>query len=263
MEEDFIYWRHPTLPGIKVEEISGGETRKGATWLEMARQVYCENGRDSYREIGHFHNGAPFLFGEQSRISVTHCPGLLAVATLPSTPEVELGVYSRRAALGIDAERSDRRQVLDVRERFLSERELEMIPADDVRMNILAWTLKEAAYKAAFCEGLDLRRDIAIEKMPVFGPPTIVYDKKEFDTTGKGAGFGEEGYGLVSVRMHRCGEGAADRCEKAGDRNDGSGSDNNSDDFDVERLKAFSYLSDDFVVSLVFSPQCAKFGKSV
>lgn len=164
MEEDFIYWRHPTLPGIKVEEISGGETRKGATWLEMARQVYCENGRDSYREIGHFHNGAPFLFGEQSRISVTHCPGLLAVATLPSTPEVELGVYSRRAALGIDAERSDRRQVLDVRERFLSERELEMIPADDVRMNILAWTLKEAAYKAAFCEGLDLRRDIAIEK---------------------------------------------------------------------------------------------------
>ena len=100
METEFIYWRHPSLPGIKVEEVSGGEDRQGNVWLEMARQIYCENGKDTYREIGHFHNGTPFLYGEQGRISVTHCRGLLAVATLPPTPEVELGVFSERTALG-------------------------------------------------------------------------------------------------------------------------------------------------------------------
>ncbi len=36
---DFIYWRHPTIPGIKVEEITGGEYYKGKVWLDMARQV--------------------------------------------------------------------------------------------------------------------------------------------------------------------------------------------------------------------------------
>ena len=44
---DFIYWRHPTIPGIKVEEITGGEYYKGKVWLDMARQVYCENGREA------------------------------------------------------------------------------------------------------------------------------------------------------------------------------------------------------------------------
>lgn len=38
METEFIYWRHPSLPGIKVEEVSGGEDRQGNVWLEMARQ---------------------------------------------------------------------------------------------------------------------------------------------------------------------------------------------------------------------------------
>ena len=47
--EDFVYWRHPTLPGIKVEEVTEGEDFKGPAWLDMARQIYCENGRDEYR----------------------------------------------------------------------------------------------------------------------------------------------------------------------------------------------------------------------
>ncbi len=72
METEFIYWRHHTLPGIKVEEICGGENRPMSLWREMAYQVYSENGREVYREIGHFRNGAPFLNGENGRISITH-----------------------------------------------------------------------------------------------------------------------------------------------------------------------------------------------
>ena len=82
--EDFVYWRHPTLPCIKVEEITEGDDYKGPAWMDMARQIYGENGKENYREIRHFDNGAPYVAGSMARISLTHCPGLLAIATLLS-----------------------------------------------------------------------------------------------------------------------------------------------------------------------------------
>lgn len=166
METEFIYWRHKTPVGIKVEEVSGMETRSGKIWIEMAKQIYCENGVDGYREIGHFPNGAPFLFGSTSRISLTHAGHLLAVATLPKTPEADLSVFSPRTAMGIDAESLGREQVIRVREKFLSDYELSMIPASDVEANIIAWTCKEALYKAGMTEGVDLKKDMEIKKLP-------------------------------------------------------------------------------------------------
>lgn len=182
MEEEFVYWRHKTPVGIKVEEVCGGCRYKGRVWEDMARQIYCENGRETFREIGHYADGAPFLFGEDTRISLSHCEGLFVVATLPPTPEVDLSEFSRRACLGIDAEQSDRVQVLKLRERFLSPRELAMIDAEAVRANITAWTIKEAAYKAAMQPGLDLRTDIRIEEMPEdnkLGSVTVVRESEE------------------------------------------------------------------------------------
>lgn len=242
---DFIYWRHPTVPGIKVEEITGGEYYKGKVWLEMARQVYCENGRDSYREIGHFRSGAPFLYGETARISLTHCDGFLAVATLPSTPEVALDVFSERAAMGIDAERADRAQVLKIRERFLSAAELDMIPADDVVLNVLAWTVKEAAYKAAFSEGMDFREDIRIRRLPRFAPPTPVYDPREFGLAADEMTLPEDFYGEVTAVRR-----VADHTLQGADSASGT------------TMRIFSYMSDGFIVTLCYSPRCAKFGKS-
>lgn len=226
--EDFVYWRHPTLPCIKVEEITEGEDYTGPAWLEGARQIYGENGREGYREIGHYHNGAPFLIGGAARISVTHCPGLLAIATLPDTPEVTLSEYTDRAALGIDAEHVDRKQVLKLRERFLSDMELKMIPADDVRLNVQAWTVKEAVYKAALTEGLDFRQQICIERMPKFGPATPVYDEKEFGV------FSEADYGSACVLMSE------------GKRVD---------------FRLYTYLSEDFVITLAYSPRAARFNR--
>jgi hypothetical protein len=232
---EHTYWRHPTLPGIKVEEVTGDTGTKPNVWLEMAYQIYCENGKEAYRELGHFRNGAPFLYGETSRISITHCKGFLAVATLPSTPEVELGEFTPRAAMGIDAEALDREQVLKIRERFLSAGELEMIAADDLQRNLQAWTMKEAAYKAAMTEGLDFREAIFIDRIPPIGPDTTHYDRKEFDPHGDGTGFHAEDYG----EMHVC-----------------------FPDGTEQRFLAYSYISEGHMVTLVFSPQCAKFEKS-
>lgn len=274
MEEDFIYWRHPTVPGIKVEEVTGGDRYKGNVWRSMAEQVYCENGREAYREIGHFADGAPFLFGETSRISITHCAGLYAVATLPPTPEVELSQFSRRAAMGIDAERMDRAQVLGVRERFLSPDELAMIAADDVQANVLAWTIKEAAYKAALHPGLDLRSDIIIRKMPRLGPPTPVFDPKDYALPAQTKELPSDFYGEVTVTLPAPPatqtEPAAPKHSEATSHSSAtphspctshstctSHSEVNECKLD---LRLYSYLTDDFIVTLCFDSRCAKFG---
>lgn len=167
METDFVYWRHRTPIGVKVEEISGGENRAGAIWRAMAWQVWKENGRDGYREVDHMENGAPLLWGEHSRISVSHAGHLLVVATLPPTPEAELDHFNERTALGVDTEKADRAQVLKIRERFLNDDELKMAGTDDIRKSIVAWTSKEALYKAALTPGLDWRKQIRIKRLPV------------------------------------------------------------------------------------------------
>ncbi len=227
---EHVYWRHPTLPGIKVEEVSGdGHPEK--VWMEVARQVYCENGREEYREIGHFPGGAPFLFGYAGRISISHTDGLFAVATLPATPDVELGHFSERAAMGIDVERSDRAQVVRIADRFLSEDE-KLLVGEDVELGVLAWTAKEAAYKAALTAGLDFRQDIRIVDMPRLAPAVPVFDPAEF-----GLNDDKESWrcllGKIEVRLP---EG-------------------------IVPFNLFSYRSDDHIVTLAYSPKCAKFGK--
>lgn len=223
METEFIYWRHHTLPGIKVEEVCGGEDRSLKLWIEMAYQVYSENGKEGYREIGHFRNGAPFLVGETGRISITHTGRFLAVATLPDTPEVDLSVFSERAAMGIDAERADREQTLRVRNKFLSDDEQQMIDKDDVKKNVMAWTAKEALYKAAMQEGLDFKNDIRILSLPKIGPAVPVYDKNEFDPI-------RTGEAVVKIE-------------------------------DKEYpFVLYTYESEGNIVTLAYSPRCAKFG---
>lgn len=166
METEFIYWRHNTPPGIKVEEISGGEDKSGKVWMALAKQVYSENGRDGYRVIDHTPSGVPLLEDEDVRISVSHAGHLLVVASLPRTPEADLASFSKRTALGIDTEERTRAQVLKIRDRFLSEEELKIVPAESIEANILAWTAKEALYKASLIEGLDFRCCIKISEFP-------------------------------------------------------------------------------------------------
>lgn len=237
METEFIYWRHPTLPGIKVEEISGREDKKGGIWREMARQVYCENGRDGYRELGHYRNGAPFIHGEECRISISHADGLYVVATLPATPEVDLSGFTERAALGIDVERENREQALKIRDKYLSEEEKLKIPEDDIEKNIIAWTSKEACYKAVLGGSKDFIRDIRLIDLPQPGPSVPVYDKNEFP---------EIIYGKALVSYHQ-------------DRDENPQGDEPAEG-EVE-LILYSYKSDGFIVTVAYSAKSAKFSK--
>lgn len=167
METEFLYWSHKLPHGIEVSEISGGEDKGKKLWKAMALQLFAEHSEDGWREIGHYESGAPFLEDEpERRISLTHTPHFMVIAMLPPADYPLPEAFVSGNALGIDAERYDRKQVLKIRERFLNQSELEMVEAEDVTANILAWTIKEAVYKAMLKPGLDFRRDIHIISLP-------------------------------------------------------------------------------------------------
>lgn len=236
METEFIYWRHPTPVGIKVEEISGMENKSGKLWRDMAMQSYCENGVDGFREIGHFANGAPFLFGLTSRISITHTAHLLAVATLPKTPEANLSQFAPRTAMGIDAERLDREQVLRVRDKFLSDEEKAIVSEDSLEANIIAWTSKEALYKAAMTEGLDFRNDITIKSLPAID--------RQMNLPGAPAPVIGKAQVLVADMRNHQDESPATEIRK-----------------EVVEMELYSYESEGCCVTIAYSPKCAKFGR--
>lgn len=182
---DFIYERVRAAGGaVKLELVTGGGRYMGKVWREIATQIYCESGKDDFREIGHFPSGAPFLYGADERISISHTDGCLAVATIKTAENASLAEFSSATALGVDVEKADREKILGLRERFLTEEELRMIPSDSVEANIVAWTCKEAMLKAGMDREINWHTDIVITRLP-----EIKKDGFESDSTLPGDGY--------------------------------------------------------------------------
>lgn len=171
---EFIYQRSVAPCGVAVEEIYGAEEKSAKVWKLFAMQIFSESAGD-YRSIAHLENGAPLLEDVPQRISVSHTPHYLVVASIPKTPDINLEEFNIRTAIGIDIEKADRSQVLKVRDKFLSEDEQKLLPpvsdttADNQQpttSHILAWTCKEALYKAALGAVPDFKEDYRIISLP-------------------------------------------------------------------------------------------------
>ncbi len=169
-----MYEREVAPSGIAIEEIYGADEKSAKVWKLFAMQIFSEAEGD-YRSIEHFENGAPYLDGVPQRISVSHTSHCLVVASLPKTPDIELSEVNVRTALGIDLEKSDRAQVLKIRDKFLCEDEMKLLPAiqniekasaEEIEQHILAWTCKEALYKAAMGGATDWKEDYRIIELP-------------------------------------------------------------------------------------------------
>lgn len=223
MLPDFIYWHFSTPAGINVEFITAPVCFSPKLWLELAYQIYSDNHNDESREIGHYASGAPFLHGSDSRISITHTSGMLAIATLPRTPESALIEFSTRTAMGIDAEHTDRRQALKCRSKFLSENEMKLVDAESVEANVLAWTIKEALYKAALCEGIDWRTDLRILQLP-----------QPHDIDNNARNFSDSMLGKAQIVR----------------------------DGETYEMTLYTMLSENCYITLAYSPKCAKFKSS-
>ncbi len=169
-----MYEREMAPCGVAIEEIYGAEEKSAKVWKLFAMQIFSEAEGD-YRSIEHYDNGAPYLDGIPQRISVSHTSHCLVVATLPKTPDIELSEVNVRTALGIDLEKSDRSQVLKIKDKFLCEEEMKLLPGvedvekaspDDIERYILAWTCKEALFKAAMGGASDWKVDYRIISLP-------------------------------------------------------------------------------------------------
>ncbi len=169
-----MYEREVAPCGIAIEEIYGADEKSAKVWKLFAMQIFSEAEGD-YRSIEHYENGAPYLDGVPQRISISHTSHCLVVASLPKTPDMDLSKVNVRTALGIDLEKSDRAQVLKIKEKFLCEDEMALLPAVEdvekasaevIERYILAWTCKEALYKAAMGEAADWKADYKITELP-------------------------------------------------------------------------------------------------
>lgn len=261
METEFIYWKHSTSAGVMVEEICGGEDKSAKLWKAMALQVYGENGGDRFREIGHYVSGAPYLEDSDQRISVTHTQHFMAIASLPRTPEVDLGSFNLRTAMGIDAEKSDREQVLKVADRVMTEDEIAIVdeyalqlqkgdrhhaPLEEkiakVRAYVLAWTIKEALYKAALIEGLDFRKNLKIKSLPeICGFPLASNPR----------------YGSAMILRASTAD-AKSSADLSSESSAVSSMGSSAGPAAVE-MKLFSYESEGHIVTIACSPKAAKF----
>jgi len=172
--EDFIYEKETAPCGVAIETIYGAEKKSAKVWKLFATQIFSESDGD-YREIIHMENGAPLLDGITQRVTLSHTSHFLVVASLPKTPDMDLTEVNPRTAVGIDTEKEDRRQVLKIRDKFLNDEELKLLPAiddpekadaSDIRAYILAWTCKEALYKAALGSASDWKGDYRIISLP-------------------------------------------------------------------------------------------------
>lgn len=174
MVREFMYEREVAPCGVAVEMIYGADEKSAKVWKLFAMQIFSEAEGD-YRSIEHLDCGAPMLDGIPQRISISHTSHCMAIASLPKTPDINLSGVNARTAIGIDLEKADREQVLKIRDRFLSESEKNLLPTfadiensttEDVRQHILAWTCKEALYKADMGQASDWKEDYIITELP-------------------------------------------------------------------------------------------------
>lgn len=186
-----MYEREIAPCGIAVEMIYGADEKSAKVWKLFAMQIFSEAEGD-YRSIEHLEFGAPVLDGIPQRISVSHTSHCLAVASLPKTPDIDLGKVNARTAIGIDIEKSDRRQVLKIRDKFLSVSEKTLLPdvsdidkatEGDISQHILAWTCKEAMYKADMGMAPDWKEHYRIVRLPVIASDIISATSEKY---GKG-----------------------------------------------------------------------------
>lgn len=147
---------------------------------------YCatkESGNFTYLNgatLGHYVNGAPFIelksgAGKDIFISLSHCRTGACIAISEDVKN-----------FGIDIE-EESEKLQRVKEKFINEAESKFINDEQL---LLAWTIKEAVYKAAGVSGLSLREDIKIKHITNSTDTTVVRS---------GISVGEQSYEGYSI----------------------------------------------------------------
>jgi len=151
-EDEAAAW---TTPAERAAAESFGTRQRRREYLAWRAAVRRELGRDT--PIGYDAIGAPELPGSGLHLSVAHCPGRIAVC-----------ISDRRCAVDIEPAARDFSRMAH---RCLTSGE-EALSADPTWPGT-AWCVKETLYKYAGRKGLDLRRDLRIERIAPDGRSVV------------------------------------------------------------------------------------------
>ena len=112
--------------------------------------------------LGYTEHGAPFVEDNDVNISISHTQRLVVLAVDPEH------------IIGVDAEQTDREQVIKVRHKFLNASEQQFIAPDDQTAHIIAWTAKEAVIKAERNSAIDWTDGIVLDPMAATADETTL-----------------------------------------------------------------------------------------
>ena len=107
--------------------------------------------------LTHTEQGAPVVEDGDVNVSFSHTRQLVVLAC------------SREHVIGVDAEQTDRHQVLRVRDKYLNANEKQFIVPDDLAAHVVAWTAKEAIIKAERNSALDWTNGITLDPFTLEG----------------------------------------------------------------------------------------------
>lgn len=127
----------------KIESISSSRRRSEIVTTHLMIKEHIGD----HAVLLHDQYGAPLIEGEKCHISISH-----------SSTHVALAI-NHNHRIGIDIE-NWREQLVKVRNRFLSSRELELFNTPQLLLQ--AWTAKEALYKVAQSPGISFASDIIL-----------------------------------------------------------------------------------------------------
>jgi phosphopantetheinyl transferase len=103
----------------------------------------------------------PLLSNEQYHFSISHCGDFAAA------------IISENMVVGVDVELIQPK-IEFIKDKFLSEREQNLLPAPDTQMLTLLWSCKEAVYKWYGRGGVDFKSYIVINNISISGNQGIV-----------------------------------------------------------------------------------------
>lgn len=140
-----------TTDAERAEAAAFGSEQRRREYLTWRAVVRCEVGADA--RIGYDALGAPVVENYPVHIGVAHCPGWVAVC-----------ISDKRCA--VDIERTDR-DFGRAASRYMTFEEQAL--AGDPLLPAAVWCAKEVLYKYAGRRGLDLLRDLRVERADLGG----------------------------------------------------------------------------------------------
>lgn len=119
---------------------------------------------NEFQEIKYSENGRPTI--KDGFISISHSKNLIAIS------------YSHKKRIGLDIEHYNAK-IYKIKNKFLSNTELELFDCTDKKTITTLWSIKEAVYKLLSMNGISFKKNIQIKEIGEINRVKIILPENE------------------------------------------------------------------------------------